>query len=274
MSAKDLLSAFIEKNAEANINLNNIAPNIRAGVEGNVRAAKEAANVLRLQYCEEVTKNAFIIAVKGKLSEEFAKMADDNFETLSLNHDGLLDKFYSALKVKLARDTYSQYEHATLLHEIVNLKNELGIVQMPLPVLNTKDSYYNQELRKSIGMVLEKTYGESLNAVFLKKQMFEKALERRFDGTALPVVLYNYRGNLNQDFLPRPVHVIDLDEAIGDNIDKLKIDLVKSLLTDVKSKIRKPRKSKAGLEVTVLDVPYTTVSASELETLNGGKTNE
>jgi hypothetical protein len=265
MTIKEILNQFIEKNAEANISLNSVPPSIRVGAEGNVRAAKAAAETLKKQYFEEVTKSAVLVAVRGKQSEQFAKIADENFETLSLSHTSLLDRLYNTLKTKLAREHYSQYEHSTLVGEIVNLKSELGIIQLPIPTLNTQEAYYNQDLRKSMETVMEKTYGDSLNAIYLKKQITEKALERRFDGNVLPVVIYNYRGELDTNYLPRPVQVIDLDEITNDGEVELGIDLVKSLLVDVKSKIRKPSKrAKATKETT---------ETSELET-KGEETNE
>lgn len=263
MTIKELLNQFIEKNAEASISLNNIPPSYRVGAEGNVRAAKDAAEKLKKQYFEEVAKSTIIVAVKGQNSEEFAKIADANFETMSLSHTSLLDRLYNTLKTKLARDNYSQYEHSTLVGEIVALKNELEIVQLPLPTLNTQEGYYNQDLRKSMETVLTKTYGDSLNSVYLKKQIVERALQNRFDGTVLPVVLYNYKGELDTNFLPRPTQVIDLDEITNNGESELGIDLVKSLLVDVKSKIRKPgRRAKA-----------TNKETSELET-KGEETNE
>lgn len=255
MTIKEILIQFIEKNAEANISLNNIPYTYRVGAEGNVRAAKEAAEKLKKQYFEEVAKNTVIVAVKGQQSEEFAKIADANFETMSLSHNSLIDRLHQALKTKLAREQYSQYEHSTLVGEIVALKNELEIVQLPLPALNTQEAYYNQDLRKSMESVLSKTYGDSLNSVYLKKQILERALQSRFDGTMLPVVLYNYRGELDTNFLPRPAQVIDLDEVTNHGEVELGIDLVKSLLVDVKSKIRKPnRRAKAtNKETTELE---------------------
>jgi len=263
MTIKEILNQFIEKNAEANISLNNIPYTYRTGAEGNVRAARELAEKLKKQYFEEVAKSAIIIAVKGQQSEQFAEIADANFETMSLSHTGLLDRLYNTLKTKLARDSYSQYEHSTLVGEIVALKNELEIVQLPLPALNTQETYYNQDLRKSMETVLSKTYGDSLNSVYLKKQLVEKALQSRFDGNVLPVILYNYRGELDTNFLPRPAQVIDLDEVTDNGEVELGIELVKSLLTDVKSKIRKPNKRAKA----------TNKETSELET-KGEETNE
>lgn len=253
MSVKELLSQLLEKRAESNINLNNIPPSHRLGAEGNVRAAKEAAEMLKKQYFEEVSKTAFIVAVLGEQSEAFAKLAEDNFGMVALNHEEMNDRLLLAMKAKLARDTYTQYEHSTLLSEILNLKAELNILSLPLPTLNTQESYYNGELKTSMRTVLEKTYGDSLDSVYLKKQMTEKALQKGFDGNALPVVLYNYKGSVDGNFLPRPIQVLDLDELTDSNSEKVGLDLVSSLLVDVKSKVKKTKKQKAAKEAVKED---------------------
>jgi hypothetical protein len=244
MTVKEILNQLLEKRAESNINLNNIPPTYRLGAEGNVRAAKEAADMLKKQYFEEVSKTAFIIAVLGKDSETFAKLAEENFGMVALDNEEMHNRLLQALRSKLARDTYTQYEHSTLLSEILNLKSELNILTLSLPNLNTQEPYYNGELESSVRTVLQKTYGDSLNSVYLKKRMTEKALEMAYEGNALPVVLYNYKGDLDNTYLPRPVQVIDLDEMLEDGTLKVNLELVKSLLMDVKSKMKKNKKQK------------------------------
>ncbi|NBP13514.1 hypothetical protein EBU95_03830 [bacterium] len=271
MTVKEILNQLLEKRAESNINLNNIPPSYRLGAEGNVRAAKDAVERLKKQYVEEVSKTAFIVAVLGENSKEFAKLAEENFGMISLNHEEMFDRLQTALKAKLARDTYTQYEHSTLLSEILNLKAELGIVSLPLPTLNTQESYYNGELHSSMRTVLEKTYGDSLESIYLKKQMTEKALEKAHDGNSLPVVLYNYRGSVDGNFLPRPVQVIDLDEMAGGS--QVSLELVKSLLMDVKSKVKKTKKQKVQKELTEQQ-PEEQVSETQSSETGEGEVNE
>lgn len=270
MSVKEILSQLLEKRAESNINLNSIPPSHRLGAEGNVRAAKEAAEALKKQYFEEVSKTAFIVAVLGEQSEAFAKLAEDNFGMVALNHEEMNDKLLLAMKAKLARETYTQYEHSTLLSEILNLKAELNILSLPLPTLNTQESYYNGELKSSMRTVLEKTYGDSLDSIYLKKQMTEKALQKGFDGNVLPVVLYNYKGSVDGNFLSRPIQVLDLDELTDSNSEQVNLELVKSLLVDVKSKVKKTKKQKA----TTKEVAQEDSLETQLSETGEGEVNE
>jgi hypothetical protein len=234
MKLKELMDQIKDKRAEASVDPSECDPRVRAGAEGLVRAAKEVVVRLEREYQEEVIKSAVIIAVSGKGSEKFARTSKDAFHTLSVDYQGITNRLVDSIRKRGGQEEYNNQEHWMLMAELNQIKLEYGIVQIPAPTINHyTDNVFYQPLRKAIDNLFRKNYDSSLYSAITRREIGKMALAAEFDGKLLPVVVYNYTGEVDNLMLPQPTEVLEVNE------DEVSDSLVKKVLLNVKNKLKK-----------------------------------
>lgn len=243
MSLKELMNQLSEVEAEAAINVDEVDPAVRVGAEGRQRQAKSEVGQLRKRYLADVIPHVFIVAVSGPGSEQFGKLSSDKFDTIALDYKSLPKELANRLVARRCGEIYGQNEHWMLLTELNGLKNKYDIVRMPAPVFSALSSYYNKNLHEAVELLLRETYQNTLSTHVLRAEIAAAALERRFYGTKLPVVLYNYdqelESGLDLTLLPRPVTLIDTTDDVTE-------ESVKSALLKVKDLVGGSKKRKSA----------------------------
>jgi predicted metal-dependent peptidase len=228
---KELIDAYKDKFAESKIEPADADPKVRAGVEAIVRNATRDLPDLTDRYMNEVVKHAVIVAVKGTNGEEFGTIAKYRFKMISIDYHLALNRMIKSMRKRGVRPDYYNEEYSMTLDEIQQIKLEYNILQLPAPKINhTTDQVYNRPLEVALANLIKNNYNEQLYSVVTRRELGKQALEDRFDGKNLAVVLYNYQGELDETFLPKPIIVIDANGPVDEKFVQQKIAEVKSKL--------------------------------------------
>lgn len=268
MALKELMTQLIDMEAEASINLDEVDPKVRVGAEGRQRAAQSAVAQLRNQYLSEIVNHAFIIAVKGPGSEEFGRLSSEKFDTIAVDYKFLTKRLVRALRSRRASDMYNQTEHWMMLTELQQLKLEYDIISLPAPGLSALSSYYQRPLEEAVENLLRDTYGNRLVTAVLRREIGQQALSKKFQGTKLPVVIYNFDqpidSGLDLTILTRPVALVNTTSEVTEESTKRELIKVRDKLTP-KKRIRDRRKKKPAAETAAQAeiIPTTETSNTE-----------
>jgi hypothetical protein len=231
MSIKDIVAQLKEKQAESRIIPEESDPRVRAGVEAIVRNAKSELTRLESQYRTEVMGHVVVIAVNGPDSKDFAEIASKKMKTLAVDFRGVLSHLLTNLRARSASARYGQNEHFLLLDEFNRLKLTLGVAQLPAPkISHYSDGIYEAELEFAVSSLITKNYENSLYSVVSRHEIGKAALQNEFVGKYFPVVLYNYSGPIDQQFLPFPIVEFTADGNVNEKS-------VKAVMNDVKAKL-------------------------------------
>lgn len=226
----EILAALKDTEATANIEPRETDPRVRAGTEALVRNAKADLERLYTEYKDTVINNVVVIAVKGKTAAEFAASAA-KLGAVPVDFDLISERLATNLSKRAVGDIYTSDAHFKLLDELAKIRIEYDIVRLPNPQINAyNDGIYNSALRPAIDKLLLKNYGTSLQSAVSRREIGKHALESRFGGKKLPVVLYNLTGDVDTQFLPAPVTTIVSDGKVTDNSVKKKLTEIRSLL--------------------------------------------
>ena len=227
LSVKELYEKYQELNDLAKTNLNTIPLSFRSGREGMIRsAAAEIPEVARL-YRNKVTDSAVIIAVSGEYSKEFADLARDKLDMLSLNYLKAADQTAERVIARGYPDQYTSNTHHMALDEVVKLKNECGIFS--LPIVQQMETTGFLTLKDGLRGSLEKSFQGQFYTLVTKNDIGLIALKNGFTGGKIPVVLYNYNKEMpiDQTFLPVPLVQIDVNSEKECNLENVKTEIKK-----------------------------------------------
>lgn len=247
---KEIIGQYKEKLAESQVDPLNVSPGIRAGTEALVRnAVRDLPEIVR-QYKDEVMKHAILIAAHGENSQEFANIAKYKFKTIAVNYYHVLDKMVASMRKRGVRDSFHNQEYSMALDEFGQVRMEYDIVQLPPPRINHNvDRVYNETLETAMKNLIEVNYNNQLYSVVVRREIGRQALEVEFAGKFLPVVLYNYNGNLDEALLPRPLMVVDCTKKVDEKFVGDKLAEVRAKLNPKQGK----KKTESNLAETVED---------------------
>lgn len=239
-SAQELLQALNETSKMANQDVFSFPLNIRDGMDGVIRQAKEKLVTLKKQYAEVVGKNLVIIPVVGEKSEEFAKLASSNFGVFSMNYYSPADETTERLLARRMDSVYVQSSYSASLDDIYLIKNRYNISKLPFMVA-LDGSWFGRPLKDAIRQQFNNAYGNELYSIAIREEAGMHAAEIKYDGTKMPVVVYNYNEEmgLNSSILSSPEKVIKLDGS-----EELSPEFVMQTLSSIKNKSGKPKKVK------------------------------
>lgn len=242
-TAKELYLKYQDLVALSKTNLNSIPINVRAGREGQIRAAAEESAKVARQYRELVTKNAVIIAASGPFSEQFALKAQELNQAMALNY---LDAADTVAKRVVDRGYPDRYDSRTFhmsMDEILKLKAECGIFSTPqLQQLTTTGL---MTLRDGMRETIKKSLGGQLYTLVTKNSIGLAALTNGFVGNNLAVVVYNYDNDIpiDAEFMAPPMIMVDCATEESSLEDKVMgvISELKEKMFGTKKKMNKKR---------------------------------
>jgi hypothetical protein len=227
---KDILKRLSDKEAEAAINPEDVDPRVRAGVEAIVRNAKVDLVAIEKEYKEAVMNNVVLIGVYGDYSKEFVNIAE-GMGALAVNFTEIVETLSNNLLSAQLGNVYTSNVHFALLGELSRIRLKYDIVSLPTPIINNyNDNVYDQPIEVAVRRLLEKNYGSSLQSAVTRREIGRKALEARFSGKKLPVMVYNLLERVDTRFLPDPSADIVSNSVPNETVVKKKLTEVKNLL--------------------------------------------
>jgi hypothetical protein len=234
MDLTKLVEQIKEKTAETNIDVSKMDPKVWATADGLIRQAKIDLDVIKKQYTTELMNGLALIAVTGKKSSKFAKITE-KAKFFTIDFLAISKVLAQNVKNRCQRDEFDSQEYLILLDEINKIKKELNVVRFPMPANTRFPDVYGKPVSEAVISLIEKTYGTELYAVFTRKQIIDEALSILYDGSHLPVIVYNYVNDEKQWVLPRPVTVVDASGEVN-------AAMVQKVVDEVREKINNENK--------------------------------
>ncbi len=264
MSLKERITQIEDKRADAALSVEDSDPRVRAGVEATIRNAKQALEQLEADYKDAVIPLTALIAVQGSGSEEFANTARIAFDTPTVDYQAATNRIVDSVRSRSGRNEFSTQEFFLVLDELNKIKLEYGILSLPVPRVNAGvDRVYNCAIEEAVKNLLRINYDEQLNSVVARREIGKLALNMKFTGKNLPVVVYNYNGSLDEQHLPRPL------VTVSASLDDVNKEYVKDVLVQVKNRLTGPTKSSSRKKAPAAAVTATTsVEQTEQQTEN------
>lgn len=236
---KELLSKIMEKRAEASVDPDECPPSIRSGAGGLVRQAKIDLQNLERQYRMEAVSKAVVLAVHGPYAEEFARLAQKKYGIVIVNFNHFTEELLQrVLKASGSDEFYSTRTHLIMLAALSDLLFDYGITNVPPPTVDYSSGLaYDRPIKEAIYNIMESSYRQSINVLVSSQLIGQYALDMRFDGDLIPVVLYNC-SSVGENSTLRPIEYIEINSPVT-------INSVTSSLTSVFGKYMRPKKVKA-----------------------------
>ena len=228
---KELFAKILDVEADATIDPTACDPRVRAGVEAKVRNAKADLTRVQNEYKDALISNVVLIAVNGDTAKEFAETAE-KLGAITIDFDFIINKLADNLSKRAVGNEFTSDGLFKLVDELSKVRIEYDIVRLPNPVVNAyADGIYNTPIVDAIRKLLGKNYGSSLQSAVTRRDIGKKALEAKFTGKKLPVVVYNLNEDVDIRFIPAPITTITSNGKVTDNGVKKKLSEVKSMLS-------------------------------------------
>jgi hypothetical protein len=240
---KDIVGRLKEARALAKVNLEEVDPRFRSGVEGNVRNAARNIEDLEALYKGAVVKSLFVIGVKGPGSGEFARKAED--KVLCVDGNLVTNLLTKKITNRSSQTEFGGQELNMLQGELLELKSLYKIQSLP-PIQDRGLSVdvAHLSIRDAIDRVLKQNFGQQLHSIAIRDHVANLALESLHDGPNLVAVVYNY-GGVDESFLPAPVLTLDAKEGLSQEDTNAMLDKIRQSVTKLVYKT-KPRGGKSA----------------------------
>ncbi len=190
------LAEDIEKTEEiAKMVLDEINPATRGAWGGAIEDAKVRMKDLRRLYGVEVCKNSAAIFLFGSKEKvvEFSELAIDEKEGFVVDANALYARLAHQVMVTLPDNRAIEWAVAQTyrLHTTIQeVMHEMGIAELPMPdrteapVVKTME-----EVTAHIRKIVRAACGDSLNKLYVEEQLIKQAIEIRYTGVVVPVVV-------------------------------------------------------------------------------------
>lgn len=205
---------------------------------GNIRQAKEKLNRLFMEYRKEILKSSVFLVVTGSQSEDFSKVADEDFSCFSFDAESLYRTLTDAIPPQLYQNKESS---RNLLDHVSNAFEDRAL---QIDIIGYNAIIFKADYRKMLTskedalQLVKKAVNDSVGAEVVGLDAIDKAsslaIEKDFDGKVVPIVLHTKDQTLTKELttalkrLTKNVFLI----TTGTKIEK---DLKESSLSSIKS---------------------------------------
>lgn len=211
MNLDELYVEITKTKAMADKNFEDQPLNIRAGMEGRIRAARESLAKLVSDYKTTAVKSSAIIALSGEYGKQFADLSTE-FNVLSFDFSQGINTIIEKIMGREGKKEFDNAEFFLLLSELNIFKVKYGLSS--LPPVNMQSSIIGKPTGEAIKRLLGKSYVSQINSVVIRSLIGEKAYETGFSGKIIPVALYNTDDDIDTVLLNRPVAVLPVTESV------------------------------------------------------------
>lgn len=209
MNTKELMEQIKDLKATMAVDVMNVAPAVRPGVEGQIRSASQKLPTLIVEYRKAVLESSVPILVSGQHSLAFANIAQAKFKTVSVDYNAVNGKVINEIKSRSQRLEFSNQEYLLMLSALNTISQEIGATLMNKP--DYHQDILGQPIEAAVTKLLNGFYGDELRSNYAAKLAADLALQAEFDGTKLPVVLFNSTGTVSSPF-GKPIATLEINE--------------------------------------------------------------
>ena len=165
---------------------------VRPGREAAKRTAEQRLESLASRYTELLRKAAFGIFVTGPGSIEFAKIANGEGESLTVDAEALYQRFAAAIEPTIGfTHQFGTQQLLVLLQQLREIGTELNLRDVDVPRgIESQIVPTTRALVTFLKKFVENT-NPTLNVLYMEKQAFDSAVFNESTGVVVPVVVLN-----------------------------------------------------------------------------------
>lgn len=194
MNLKNLLHEIDENRKWAEQDISALPVRTRPALETAVKEAQIRLKDLVDQYQKSVTQNAVGVMVVGpkEQAKQFAELAEETGGTFTLDGNLLYYTLATVVDSTLGHTrVFEPANMARLTSAIRDAAVDLGITTMNAPKYREKLLPTLDDTVALVRDLVREAAGDSMNVLFLRKQLAQGALEQRYTGAVTPVVIVN-----------------------------------------------------------------------------------
>lgn len=188
---EEALKTYNDTKALAGINLDEVPSRFRGGKEAQKREAETALDNLRTQYENALQESAFGLMVTGAAREEFAKIASEEAEVLSVDADELYRRLVDRVEPSMGGNReFGVSQYSLLIQELRAVGMELDVVSMPSPQWQESVNVgTGPGLAKHVRSMVDSSVGLDLISLYVRRQILDAGLKAGADKSTVPVVV-------------------------------------------------------------------------------------
>ena len=201
------LKEYNDNLALANLNLDDVPRNVRAGRESQKRDAEANMETFRDRYAGALRKAVFGLAVVGPDTEEFVRIAKEEAEVLVVDGSELYKRIADRVAPSMGTNREFGVSHySTVITELRTIAQELNVFSMPSPKWSEPVSVGDEVgLLKHITSMVDSGVGLDLAALYITRQILTAGLAAGADKNTVPVLVTGL-GDKATQMLPKLFH--------------------------------------------------------------------
>lgn len=195
MTPAEILKELKRLQKIADVDLENVPPIVRPGVEGAKREALEQIDEAKNKYKKSIRDAAIVVILHGDSQKQvaFADLASHLAETVTLDCHALYDNMAKELYV--LADAKGAFPPSLMTDVVSALRTQVkgcGIRSIPGFDLGDKTEFKSeQELSEALRAAIRASSDDEVNKMVLEARLGDKALENAYAGAAIGVCLLN-----------------------------------------------------------------------------------
>lgn len=195
MTPAEILKSLKTNQKLADVDLENVPPQVRPGMDGAKRQAQEAMEDLKKEYFQAIRSNAIVVILQGDKAKQaaFADLSSHLAETITLDCHGMYDTMATTLYPLVDKNgAFPSSLMSDVIDSLRAVVKGCGIRSIPGFDLGGGCFFHSQdELSTAIRNAIRKTSDDDINKLVLENKLGVTALELSYAGNAVGVCLVN-----------------------------------------------------------------------------------
>lgn len=186
---KELTDEIIETEKWTKIDLEAVDRRVLPGVTCTVNDAKERIGAMKKEYFGRIAELTIGIFVLGEKAADFAKVAEEEGNTLTVNAAAMYERFATMIEPVIADSReFGITAFSRLTQGLTDVGHELDLKAMDMPKFKDGKVKTHAALVTHIRNIVRAALGDDLNRLYVSDFIQKQAYEKKFKGSAYPIV--------------------------------------------------------------------------------------
>lgn len=197
MTLEKLTIDIKKTTANANKNLDEVHPNVRAGWGAEKGAAKEKLKELMVEYKATLLTNGIAIFLDGDPAKvsEFINLVHGEVEGLVVDAAALYERLANAVEVTMTSSrNWGVDQHYKLNIALQEVMSEVGLSELPMPARDSMPiTQTHADVINHLRDLIRNSCGDMLNSLYLQEAAVRDSLQICYMNVMVPVFVLNAR---------------------------------------------------------------------------------
>lgn len=196
MTIKQLAEDIEKFSKLANTDLDELSPAVRAGWASTIENSKTKLKELERQYSQQVARNSAAVLLLGPAdkAQQLADLIKSKGEGFVVDASALYRRLAQHIMPTMRDDGRSVEwgitQTSRLIGALREIGPELGLTELPMPDRVEQPSVATfDDVLRHVKHVIRSSSGESLNKLYIEKELVKQALAIRYTGAVVQVIV-------------------------------------------------------------------------------------